>query len=165
MRNRKLFTACLTAIDETIFADLSDLPALTLTYERRFATYAAAAKATPVQTPAAIPDTRPTGIVRFSDPVRGIGYISRPNLPDLFFYHSRQLGELPSAPKRGDRVSFDEVKGGRGAQAINVCNLDDPRSVAAFQEWLTPARQAHRTTEAATQSRYEDYFKAALRRR
>lgn len=108
------------------------------------------------------PSARMEGTVKFSDPMRGFGYIARDGQPDLFFLHLHLLGETPRAPRKGERVSFDEVKGRRGSQAINVCNLDDPQSVLAFNEWMTSKRQAFRVEAQDTQKRYEDYFKSRL---
>ena len=108
---------------------------------------------------------RQHGIVKYSDPSKGYGFIARADgKSDLFFLHREVLGETPRAPRKGDNVTFDEVKGPRGMQAIQVCNLSDPQSVAAFEGWMTPARSAARQTEQDTRKRYEDYFKRRIAR-
>jgi CspA family cold shock protein len=104
-------------------------------------------------------NTRQTGTVKYSDAAKGFGYIARANQPDLFFLHGDILGDSPAAPKKGDTVTFDEVKGQRGPRAVQICNTADPQSMAAFEAWMTPQRQAARNDHAATQKRFEDYFK------
>lgn len=96
---------------------------------------------------------RQTGIVKYSDAARGFGYIQREGQSDLFFLHRHVLGDTARPPRKGDTVSFDEVKGQRGMQASQVCNHDDPVSQAEYDAWMTPARIQARKEDAQARER------------
>ena len=68
-----------------------------------------------------------TGKVKWFDPGRGYGFISRDDEEgEIFVHRSAIQGEgLPSL-NEGDRVEFEVVQGQKGPAAENVTKLTDP---------------------------------------
>lgn len=105
--------------------------------------------------------TRFSGVVKHFDSQKDYGFIAREDgQRDIFFAGANLLGDHSRQPQKGDHVTFETRRTARGIVAVNVCNQDDPASVAEFDAWNTSARQSAREDHAATQARFEAYFKA-----
>jgi CspA family cold shock protein len=72
----------------------------------------------------------PTGRVKWFNPEKGFGFLSREDGPDVFV-HKDALPAGTSELKPGQRVEFGIVAGRRGDQALQVRVLDPLPSVAA----------------------------------
>ncbi|WP_456850475.1 cold-shock protein [Geodermatophilus sp. SYSU D00742] len=72
----------------------------------------------------------PTGRVKWFNPEKGFGFLSREDGPDVFV-HKDALPAGTSELKPGQRVEFGIVAGRRGDQALQVRILDPLPSVAA----------------------------------
>ena len=72
----------------------------------------------------------PTGRVKWFNPEKGFGFLSREDGPDVFV-HKDALPTGTSELKPGQRVEFGIVAGRRGDQALQVRILDPLPSVAA----------------------------------
>ena len=72
----------------------------------------------------------PTGRVKWFNPDKGFGFLSREDGPDVFV-HKDALPTGISELKPGQRVEFGIVAGRRGDQALQVRVLDPLPSVAA----------------------------------
>jgi CspA family cold shock protein len=72
----------------------------------------------------------PTGRVKWFNPEKGFGFLSREDGPDVFV-HKDALPTGTSELKPGQRVEFGIVAGRRGDQALQVRVLDPLPSVAA----------------------------------
>ncbi len=71
----------------------------------------------------------PTGRVKWFNPEKGFGFLSREDGPDVFV-HKDALPAGTEELKPGQRVEFGIVAGRRGDQALQVRVLDAPPSVA-----------------------------------
>ena len=74
--------------------------------------------------------TVPTGRVKWFNPEKGFGFLSREDGPDVFV-HKDALPAGTAELKPGQRVEFGIVAGRRGDQALQVRVLDPLPSVAA----------------------------------
>ena len=72
----------------------------------------------------------PTGRVKWFNPEKGFGFLSREDGPDVFV-HKDALPVGTTELKPGQRVEFGIVAGRRGDQALQVRVLDPLPSVAA----------------------------------
>ena len=72
----------------------------------------------------------PTGRVKWFNPEKGFGFLSREDGPDVFV-HKDALPTGTTELKPGQRVEFGIVAGRRGDQALQVRVLDPLPSVAA----------------------------------
>ena len=72
----------------------------------------------------------PTGKVKWFNPEKGFGFLSREGGPDVFV-HKDALPSGTTELKPGQRVEFGIVAGRRGDQALQVRVLDPLPSVAA----------------------------------
>ena len=72
----------------------------------------------------------PTGRVKWFNPEKGFGFLSRDDGPDVFV-HKDALPAGTAELKPGQRVEFGIVAGRRGDQALQVRILDPLPSVAA----------------------------------
>ena len=72
----------------------------------------------------------PTGRVKWFNPEKGFGFLSREDGPDVFV-HKDALPAGTSELKPGQRVEFGIVAGRRGDQALQVRVLDPLPSVVA----------------------------------
>src|SRR5205807_255738 len=72
----------------------------------------------------------PTGRVKWFNPEKGFGFLSREDGPDVFM-HKDALPAGTTELKPGQRVEFGIVAGRRGDQALQVRVLDPLPSVAA----------------------------------
>ena len=72
----------------------------------------------------------PTGRVKWFNPDKGFGFLSRDDGPDVFV-HKDALPSGTTELKPGQRVEFGIVAGRRGDQALQVRILDPLPSVAA----------------------------------
>ena len=61
----------------------------------------------------------PTGRVKWFDPERGFGFLSRDDGGDVFV-HKAALPDGMTALKPGDKVEFGVAEGRRGEQALSV---------------------------------------------
>jgi CspA family cold shock protein len=102
---------------------------------------------------------RRRGIVKYWNTERDFGYIACYGQADVFFKGSNLLGDNPQTPCKGNAVTFEIVRTHRGSVAADICVLTDPQSVAAFNAWMTPAREQARQEHDDTQSRLETWFK------
>ncbi|HEX5724270.1 MAG TPA: cold-shock protein, partial [Longimicrobiaceae bacterium] len=57
---------------------------------------------------------RSTGTVKWFNPEKGYGFISREDGPDLFVHHSAIQGGGFKTLNEGERVEFDVVQGQKG---------------------------------------------------
>ncbi len=71
----------------------------------------------------------PTGKVKWYDPEKGFGFLSRPDGDDVYV-RSSALPEGVTTLKNGTRVEFGILSGRRGDQAHQVRILDAPPSVS-----------------------------------
>ncbi len=60
------------------------------------------------------------GTVKWFNPTKGYGFISRPNGEDVFVHFKAIVGEGYKTLNEGDRVQFDVERGPKGLQATNV---------------------------------------------
>src|SRR5690606_10001276 len=74
----------------------------------------------------------PTGKVKWYDPEKGFGFLSREDGDDVYV-RSDALPAGVTTLKPGTRVEFGIVAGRRGDQALQVRLLDPPPSVAQAQ--------------------------------
>jgi len=74
----------------------------------------------------------PTGKVKWYDPEKGFGFLSREDGDDVFV-RADALPEGVTSLKSGARVEFGIVSGARGDQALQVRLLDPVGSVARNQ--------------------------------
>jgi CspA family cold shock protein len=72
----------------------------------------------------------PTGRVKWFNPEKGFGFLSREDGPDVFV-HKDALPAGTTELKPGQRVEFGIVAGRRGDQALQVRVLDPLPSVVA----------------------------------
>ena len=72
----------------------------------------------------------PTGRVKWFNPEKGFGFLSREDGPDVFV-HKDALPAGTTELKPGQRVEFGIVAGRRGDQALQVRVLDPLPSVSA----------------------------------
>ena len=63
------------------------------------------------------------GTVKWFDDKKGYGFIQTDSGRDLFVHHKCIEGEGFKSLSEGDRVMFDEQKGVKGPQAVNVRKL------------------------------------------
>jgi len=77
-----------------------------------------------------------TGKVKWFDPGRGYGFISRDDGEgEIFVHRSAIQGEgLPSL-NEGDRVEFEVVQGQKGPAAENVTKLTAPGDQGEDEDW------------------------------
>lgn len=87
----------------------------------------------------------PTGRVKWFNPEKGFGFLSREDGPDVFV-HTDALPAGTAELKPGQRVEFGLVAGRRGDQALQVRILDPLPSVSA----------AHAAAHAAASRRKPD---------
>jgi cold shock protein len=69
---------------------------------------------------------RSTGTVKWFNPEKGYGFITRDDGPDLFVHHSAIQGTGFKTLNEGERVEFDIVQGQKGPAAENLVRLDAP---------------------------------------
>jgi CspA family cold shock protein len=70
---------------------------------------------------------RETGTVKWFNPEKGFGFITRENgEKDVFVHHSAIQGSGFKTLNDGERVEFDVVQGQKGPAAENVVRLDAP---------------------------------------
>ncbi len=70
---------------------------------------------------------RETGTVKWFNPEKGFGFITRENgEKDVFVHHSAIQGGGFRTLNDGERVEFDVVQGQKGPAAENVVRLDAP---------------------------------------
>src|SRR5688500_20344011 len=68
-----------------------------------------------------------TGTVKWFNPEKGFGFITRDNgEKDVFVHHSAIQGGGFRTLNEGERVEFDVVQGQKGPAAENVNRLDAP---------------------------------------
>ncbi len=63
------------------------------------------------------------GTVKWFNPEKGFGFISRDDGDDVFVHHTAIIGEGYRSLNEGQRVSFDVSSGKKGPQASNVSKL------------------------------------------
>ena len=63
------------------------------------------------------------GTVKWFNPEKGFGFISRDDGDDVFVHHTAIVGEGYRSLDEGQRVSFDVTAGKKGPQASNVTKL------------------------------------------
>jgi CspA family cold shock protein len=63
------------------------------------------------------------GTVKWFNPEKGFGFISRDDGDDVFVHHTAIVGEGYRSLDEGQRVSFDVTPGKKGPQASNVTKL------------------------------------------
>ena len=63
------------------------------------------------------------GTVKWFNPEKGFGFISREDGDDVFVHHTAIVGEGYRSLEQGQRVSFDVTQGKKGPQAANVTKL------------------------------------------
>ena len=66
---------------------------------------------------------RSQGTVKWFNPEKGYGFITRDDGPDLFVHHSAIQGTGFKTLNEGERVEFDVVQGQKGPAAENVVRL------------------------------------------
>ncbi len=65
----------------------------------------------------------PQGTVKWFNPEKGYGFISRDDGDDVFVHHTGINGEGFRSLDEGQRVEFEITEGKKGLQAINVSKL------------------------------------------
>ena len=65
----------------------------------------------------------PQGTVKWFNPEKGYGFISRDDGDDVFVHHTGINGEGFRSLDEGQRVEFEITEGKKGLQAINVTKL------------------------------------------
>ena len=88
----------------------------------------------------------PTGKVKWFNPEKGFGFLSREDGPDVFV-HKDALPAGTEELKPGQRVEFGIVAGRRGDQALQVLVLDPLPSVAATVAATAAARSRKKPDE------------------
>jgi len=63
------------------------------------------------------------GTVKWYNPQKGFGFISREDGDDVFVHHTAIIGDGYRSLDEGQRVSFDVTQGKKGPQASNVTKL------------------------------------------
>jgi len=63
------------------------------------------------------------GTVKWFNPQKGFGFISREDGDDVFVHHTAIIGDGYRSLDEGQRVSFDVTQGKKGPQASNVTKL------------------------------------------
>jgi CspA family cold shock protein len=63
------------------------------------------------------------GTVKWFNPQKGFGFISREDGDDVFVHHTAIIGDGYRSLDEGQRVSFDMTQGKKGPQASNVTKL------------------------------------------
>jgi CspA family cold shock protein len=63
------------------------------------------------------------GTVKWFNPEKGFGFISREDGDDVFVHHTAIIGDGYRSLDQGQRVSFDVTEGKKGPQASNVTKL------------------------------------------
>jgi CspA family cold shock protein len=63
------------------------------------------------------------GTVKWFNPEKGFGFISRDDGDDVFVHHTAIAGEGYRSLDAGQKVSFDVTKGQKGPQASNVTKI------------------------------------------
>jgi CspA family cold shock protein len=69
---------------------------------------------------------RENGTVKWFNPDKGFGFITREGGDDVFVHHSAIQGGGFRTLNEGERVEFDVVQGQKGPAAENVTRLDAP---------------------------------------
>jgi cold shock protein len=63
------------------------------------------------------------GTVKWFNPEKGFGFISRDDGDDVFVHHTAIVADGYRTLEEGQRVSFDVTQGKKGPQASNVTKL------------------------------------------
>jgi CspA family cold shock protein len=63
------------------------------------------------------------GTVKWFNPEKGFGFISRDDGDDVFVHHTAIVAEGYRSLEEGQRVSFDVTQGKKGPQASNVTKI------------------------------------------
>jgi cold shock protein len=63
------------------------------------------------------------GTVKWFNPEKGFGFISRDDGDDVFVHHTAIVSDGYRSLDEGQRVSFDVTQGKKGPQASNVTKL------------------------------------------
>ena len=82
----------------------------------------------------------PTGRVKWYEPEKGYGFLTRDDGDDVFV-HKAALPDGLDALTPGQKVEFSIVEGRKGTQALNVKVLETPTSVAELRR--RPAEELH----------------------
>jgi len=61
--------------------------------------------------------------VKWFNPEKGFGFISRDDGDDVFVHHTAIVAEGYRSLEEGQRVSFDVTQGKKGPQASNVTKI------------------------------------------
>ena len=63
------------------------------------------------------------GTVKWFNPEKGFGFISRDDGDDVFVHHTAIIGDGYRSLDQGQRVTFDVTDGKKGPQASNVTKV------------------------------------------
>ena len=63
------------------------------------------------------------GHVKWFNPEKGYGFISREDGDDVFVHHTGIVGQGFRSLEEGQRVEFEITQGKKGLQAVNVTKL------------------------------------------
>lgn len=63
------------------------------------------------------------GTVKWFNPEKGYGFISRDDGDDVFVHHTAIMGEGFRSLDQGQRVEFEVTQGKKGPQATNVTKV------------------------------------------